>query len=154
VAGALAFIVTSLAAPADSNGIAIGLCAAARRLTAKCHCCTKAPQALGSMFLICRNLTRHRRSAIKRQMRDRHKERPEVILAAESQFAHDPSLVARVVDPDDLAPSQYIFSPRSFSKNLRQARGGRGWQRQALSQFDDEAFDLIGIVYHGRRLGL
>jgi hypothetical protein len=72
----------------------------------------EALQPLGAMLLVGHDLTRQRRSAIESQMRDRGEKYAATHLAAEFELANDPALVARIIDPCELATRGHIDLPK------------------------------------------
>src|SRR3954452_25471073 len=83
-----------------------------------------ATDALDPVFLVGRDLPRQGQSAIKAQVRDRHKERLISVLLTKIEFAQDPAFVARIVDLRDLAPGRQVKSWR-----LLLQLGQHGWRR-------------------------
>jgi hypothetical protein len=105
-------------------------------------------QALDPVLLVSRNLPRQGQPAIKSQMRNGHEERLTDVLSPKIEFADDPTLVARIVDPGDLAPRRQIKVRRLLLHLGQQGGRRRCRERQGRFELGDEQLNLEGIVDH------
>ena len=81
-------------------------------------------------------------------MRNGHEERLTNVLSPKIEFTDDPTLVARIVDPGDLAPRRQTKVRRLLLHLGQQGGRRRCRERQGRFELGDEQLNLEGIVDH------